>query len=173
VPAVADRLQGGKAGNRDGRGLLEGEVPRFGRQLVRPGARVLGEGALGDAEHLVAHRQRRHGRADRLDAPGDLTAPHPGLGGADSVAREAHRVGQAGHEVPDAPVHAGRVYAQQHLTVADRGPGGLPEAQRLAGLAVMLLDDRLHGRLVRRVAGIHEISFRWSTWAWGKPAAGC
>jgi len=48
-----------------------------------------------------------------------------GLGGAHPVASEAHRVGQAGHQVPDAPVHAGGVDAQQYFLLADRGPGDL------------------------------------------------
>jgi hypothetical protein len=99
VSAVADRLQGGQAGNRHGRGLCKGEVRGPGRELVGPGPRVLGEGTPGDAEHLVAYRQRRHLCADRLDPPGDLPARHGGLGRPDPVSRQAHRIGQAGHEM--------------------------------------------------------------------------
>jgi hypothetical protein len=32
------------------------------------------------------------------------------------------RVGQAGHEMPEAPIHAGRMHTEQHLVVADLGP---------------------------------------------------
>lgn len=46
-------------------------------------------------------------------------------------------MGQAGHEMPDAPVHAGCVHAQQHLTVADRGPADLAEPQHVLGFAVV------------------------------------
>jgi len=46
-------------------------------------------------------------------------------------------MGQAGHEVPDAPVHAGCVHAQQDLAVADRGSAGLAEPQHVLGFAVV------------------------------------
>ena len=39
---VAEPLQGGQAGDRDDRRLLEGEVRRPGRKLVLGSARVLG-----------------------------------------------------------------------------------------------------------------------------------
>jgi hypothetical protein len=42
VSAVAHSLQGGEAGDGDGRGMLRGEVGRSGRELARPGAWVLG-----------------------------------------------------------------------------------------------------------------------------------
>jgi hypothetical protein len=80
VPVVADRLQGGQAGNGYGRGPGKGEVRGLGREPVGPGPCVLGERALGGAEHLFAHRQRRHVPADRLDAPGDLPASYGVLG---------------------------------------------------------------------------------------------
>jgi len=48
-----------------------------------------------------------------------------GLGASLSGRALAHRVGQAGHQVPDAPVHAGGVDAQQYFLLADRGPGDL------------------------------------------------
>src|SRR5687768_11260091 len=69
-----------------GGGLREGEVARFGCELVRPGAGVPGEGALRDAEHVLANARRGHVLADRLDAPGDLPAPHAVLGRAEPVA---------------------------------------------------------------------------------------
>jgi hypothetical protein len=50
APGVAKTLQGGQAGDRDGRGLTEGKVRRLARELVLAGARVLGEGTLADAE---------------------------------------------------------------------------------------------------------------------------
>ena len=121
---VADGLQGGEAGDRDGGGLLEGEVRRLGRELVRAGAGVLGEGALADAEHLVARP-----RTVVTSAPTASTRPASSrprtavLRRAQPEAGEADRVGQAGHEVPGAPVDAGRVHPHQHLVVADRRAG--------------------------------------------------
>jgi hypothetical protein len=46
--------------------------------------------------------------------------------------------------VPDAPVDAGGVHAQQHFLVTDRGPGDLLEPQHVLGLAVAVLGNRLH-----------------------------
>jgi hypothetical protein len=64
--------------------------------------------------------------------------------------------------VPDAPVHAGGVHAQQYFLVADRGPSDLLQSQHVLGLAVAVLGDRLHGRPVgrplpgRHGRGVHE-----------------
>src|SRR5215212_24799 len=55
------------------------------------GASVLGEGALGDAEHVVADPKRCHRLADRLDTSGDFSPAGAVLGCADAVAREANR----------------------------------------------------------------------------------
>ena len=76
--------------------------------------------------------------------PATSAPGHGVLGRAEPEAREAHRVGQAGHDVPDAPVHAGRAHPHQHLVVADRGRVDVPELQDV-GRAVGVLDDRLHG----------------------------
>jgi hypothetical protein len=119
------------------------------------GAGVLGEAALADAEHLVAALQAGHVLADRLDAPGDLPASHAVLGRTDPEAREAQRVGH-GHEMPDAPVHAGCEHAQQHLVGSDLGPVDLLEPQDVLGFAVLILDDRRH----RRHLGRHGSGFR-------------
>ena len=51
---VAKRLEGGEAGDGDGRGLLEAEVGRFGREVVLWSAGVLGVGAVAPAEDLIA-----------------------------------------------------------------------------------------------------------------------
>ncbi len=51
---VGQGLEGGDARDGDDGGLLEGDVGRLVGQLVLVGGGVLGEGSLGDAEHLVA-----------------------------------------------------------------------------------------------------------------------
>jgi len=76
--------------------------------------------------------------------PGDPPARHGGLERPDPVPRQAHCIGQAGQEMPDAPVRAGCVHAQQHLAVAHRGPADLVEPQHVLGFAVVFLDDRPH-----------------------------
>jgi hypothetical protein len=120
------------------------------RELSRLSAGVPGEGTLGDAEDLVAHAERGHVLADGLDAAGDFPAADARLGCADPVAGQPHRVRQPGHQVPDAAIDAGRVHTQQNLAVADHWPGDLFRAQDVAGLAVAVLDDRLHRRCFLR-----------------------
>src|SRR4028118_1518028 len=53
-PVAAQPWQGGQAGYGESRRLLEGEVRRLRRELLLPSERVLGEGTLSDAEHLIA-----------------------------------------------------------------------------------------------------------------------
>ena len=88
-----------------------------------------------DAEHLVARlRSRSRRRRPPRRVPARL---RPGIGvlrPAQPEAGEADRVGQAGHDVPGAPVHAGRVHPHQHLVVADRRPVDLREPQDVLGL---------------------------------------
>src|SRR6266571_2338505 len=69
---TANGLEGGVTGDGHGRGLLEAEVRRLGREPVRSGARVLGEGAVAGAEHLVTRVAPGRVGADRLHAPGDI-----------------------------------------------------------------------------------------------------
>ena len=150
LPAVAHGLQRGEGRDGRGGGLLEGEVGRLGRELVRPADGVLGEGSLGDAVDVVARFQGGDVLADGLDPSGDLTAPYSVFRDTQPVARQPDRVGQAGHDVPDAPVHTGGMHPQQHLVGARLRPVDLLEPQDV-GLAVDVLDDRLHRR--RRPAG--------------------
>jgi hypothetical protein len=72
---------------------------------------------------------------------------------AEPVAGQPNGVGEAGHNVPGTPVHAGRTHSQQHLVVARLGPVDLLEPQDV-GLTIDVLDDRLHRhRLGRHVFG--------------------
>ena len=126
---AADGLQGGEGRHGGGGGLLMGEAGRFGRELVRPGAGVLGEGALRDAEHVVAGLQTGHVRTDRLDASGDLPAADPVGGRAEPIPEQAQQVGPAGHDVPDAavePLDPGLVFRSCWLDVAGSGAGRWP-----------------------------------------------
>jgi hypothetical protein len=108
------------------------------------GARVLGEGALAGAEHLVAGLEPGHVVADRLHHAGHVRTWNGGLGRAEPKAREAYRVRQARHDVPDAPVHASRMHSYQHLVVGYLGLVDVPELENIRR-TVGVLDDRLHG----------------------------
>jgi hypothetical protein len=89
--------------------------------------------------------------ADRLDAPGQVHAPNGDLGFAQPKRwdNDADQVGQAGHEVPDAPVQAGRVHPDQDLVVLGDRLVDVLELENL-GRAVGVLDDGLHGGLAAR-----------------------
>src|ERR671914_1675562 len=74
-PLVAESLERGGPGNGDRRRLLEGEVGRLGCERALSSGRVLGEGPVAGAEHLVARREARYVLADRLDDAGDVLGP--------------------------------------------------------------------------------------------------
>ena len=84
-------------------------------------------------------RRRRAGTgdpaADRLDGPGDVHAPDGGLGLAQPHGRdhEADQVGQAGHDMPVAPVDAGRPHPDQHLVAPGHRPADVLMFQRTSG----------------------------------------
>ncbi len=130
LPVVAQALQGGQAGDGDRRRLLEGEVRGPVRELLLPSERILGEGALADAEHLVAGLEAGHVLADRLHDPGEVHAGYGGLGHTEPK-RQSSEVGQTGHQVPHALVHTGRMHAHQRLVVAHLGLIDLSEFQDL------------------------------------------
>jgi hypothetical protein len=76
-----------------------------------------------------------HVGADRLHAPGHVPAPDANLGRAQPVAHDAHQVGQAGHQVPHARIHAGGVHPHQHLVVLGYRRVDVPQFQDI-GCAV-------------------------------------
>src|SRR5947207_12928298 len=82
--------------------------------------------------------------SDRLDGASQTPAGVGLLGPAEPEAHDAHELGQTGHQMPRAPINAGRLYAHQDVAVAHRGPGDLlkPEDVLRCG-AVCVLDDRL------------------------------
>jgi hypothetical protein len=118
-------------------------------------ADVLGVGTgVAPAEDRVARLEAGDVPADRLDAPGEVHAANGDLGPAQPQGRDddADQVRQTGHDVPHAPVEAGRVHPHQHLAVLGRRRGDVPELEDVGG-AVGVLDDGLHGDLpVRSVA---------------------
>src|SRR5215204_6238381 len=118
---IAQGLQGGRPHDGYHRRLLEGEVRRLGGELVLPSTHVLGVGALSDAEHLIAWLEPAHILAHRLHHPGHVRADDGVVGCAEAVAREAYRVGQTHHDVPDVPTHTGRMHVNQHLLVSYPG----------------------------------------------------
>src|ERR687892_601491 len=112
-------------------------------QLVLRGERVLGEGPLGDPEHLLARPEPGHVLADGLHNPGHIRA-------GDAVLRlpqpESHRPDQVRptrHQVPHARIHAGSADLDQHLVVTGGRSVDLVESQHVCR-AVGVLHDRLH-----------------------------
>jgi hypothetical protein len=92
------------------------------------GARVLGEGAFPDAEHLIPGLEPRHAPAERLHNPGNIHAGDGILWGTEPEGQSCD-VGQAGHQVPDAPVYTCHVNAYQYLVVRDLGLVDVPKLQ--------------------------------------------
>src|SRR5438094_10301726 len=143
---VADGLERGQPRHADWSGLLEAEVLGLGREPVLLRHHVLGERTLADSEDLVTGLESGHAVAHRLDDAGQL-APEDGiLGSAKPETGDAHQVGLAGHQVPDAPIHAGGANANEHPAVFDGGFLDVFEMHEI-GRAVEAPDGRLHGAL--------------------------
>ena len=115
---VGDGLEGGER-RRPGSTAACSKVRLAGLrgQLVLAGHGVLGEGALADAVDLVAGREPRHRRADRVDGAGQVETDAP-VAAATQADGQADSVRRAGHQVPGAAVEPGGVHADQHLAVA-------------------------------------------------------
>ena len=117
VAAVPDRVQGGHGRHRHRRRLFERQAGRFGHHEGGVGGGVLGEGAPGEAEDLIAGPQAVHVGADVLDPAGDVDARDPGLrpGQADA-AHEAGDARVAAQHVPVVGVDRGGVHLEKHVS---------------------------------------------------------
>jgi hypothetical protein len=124
---VAQSLEGGRGRGWDGRGLREAEVRRLGREPVRSGARVLGEGAPTRPEHLVSRLEAGHLLANRLDSPGHVVTRNGVPWRAHADARDPEQIRQSRHLVPDALIDPGRVYPNKHTVIPNHRPVDLPE----------------------------------------------
>jgi len=101
--------------------LLESEVRRLRRNLVRPSGRILGEGAVAGAEHLIARQGLRDILSDGLDTACEVGAAHAGLGRAEPGACDPEQVWKTGHEVPVTDVSARGEYSHEHVIVSNLG----------------------------------------------------
>ena len=82
---------------------------------------------------------------DGFDGSGEASARVWVLGPAEAEPGEAEGIGQAGHDVPGAPVHAGGVHAHQDLAVPDGGHVDLRDLEEvLRRRAVAILNNGLH-----------------------------
>jgi hypothetical protein len=148
APGVAQALQGGQPGDRHGGGLGDGEAGRLAGELVRAGARVLGERTVADAEHLLADREPGDIGADGRDRAGHVEPGH-GVSGGAQARDQADQVRLARHEVPGTPVQSGGVDPEEDLAVTGGWPADLRQMQDVGG-AVSGLHDRPHALLRRR-----------------------
>lgn len=148
---VPKRLEGGEPRDGDGRGLLEAEVGWLGRELVLWRAGVLGEGAVAPAEHLVTRLEPGHLAADRLHTPGDVHAQNGGLGfpQPEGWDNDADQIGQAGHDMPVAPMQASRLDPHQYLVAGGHRLVDVCKLQDIGG-AIPFLDDGPHRALPAR-----------------------
>src|SRR3954463_16380664 len=154
-PCRAVTAEQGAGGGGEGGGgrLLEGEVGRLGGQLVRAGGHVLGERAVAGAVDRVVRREAGHAGVDGFDRSGETSAGVGVLGPADAESGEPEGIGEAGHDVPGAPVHAGGVHPYQDLAVPDGGPVDPCDPEEVLGRgAVAVLNNGLH-RLSAGVRG--------------------
>ena len=102
-------------------------------------AGILGEGAVTGAVDLVARLELGHVPADGLDGAGQTPARVGGLGPAEPKAHDAHEIGQAGHQMPRTPIHAGRTNPDQDLVVTDSGPVDLRQPEDVFGCGAVFV----------------------------------
>ncbi len=126
---VAQTVEGNDGGRGHRRRLLEREVRRLRRQRPGSGDRVLCEGAVAGAEHVVARPEPRHVLAGRLHRARHVHAPHPRLGRAEPEAQDAHQVRLTRHDVPVADVDTRRAHADEHVVVPHHGHRDLPQVE--------------------------------------------
>ena len=157
-PLVAESLERGGPGNGDRRRLLEGEVGRLGCERALSSGRVLGEGPVAGAEHLVARREARYVLADRLDDAGDVLAPDADPRGAEPEAR-TDRVREARHHEPVPDEQDRRVDAQHNVGIAGHRLIDVLKPQDVCG-AVGVVNDRLHRTppSTCAVSGLYRVS---------------
>jgi hypothetical protein len=89
---VAQAVEGGHAGDWHGRGLLEAEVRRFGREAFRLGAGVLREGAITRPVHLITLLELGDVSPGHLYGPCDVHATNADLGLTQAKAHEADQI---------------------------------------------------------------------------------
>ncbi len=121
-PSCAQSLQRGHRGQRHGGGLLEGEIPRLGREAVLGDGDVLGEGAVAETVHLIARLERSDGAAGPLHRSGEVPARDRELRFADAPQpRGAEQERLAADEVPVPRVGRASTHRHQHvLRAGDR-----------------------------------------------------
>ena len=125
---VAQSLERRASGHGKGCRSLEGELGGFRDEVAFVGADVLGERAFAPAEQAVTGLKPFHVSADRFDLPGDVGSPDRLLRDAESVPGRADDERRGPHDVPVLRIDRGRVYAHEHVAVADRGTLDLPSA---------------------------------------------
>jgi hypothetical protein len=87
-----------------------------------------------------------HCAADALYDAGEVSSDDRVLGSAEAEAGQPDRVRQAGQDVPHAAVDASRPHLDEHLVGADLGLCHVVQAQDVGRRAVLVADDRAHGR---------------------------
>ena len=120
---------------------------RLRHHHVGGGARVLGERAPAEAEHLVARLQAAHVRADRLHHARRVDPGHRSLRLGQPHPHQPRDERVASQDVPVVRVERGRVNPDQHVVRPDLGRVDVHEPQDVRRTEP-LLDDRLHRGLL-------------------------
>ena len=112
--------------------------------------RVLGEGAVRDAEHLVTDLELGHVGADPTTVPATSRPGTGFFGPRNPKPMTRIRYGSPRHEVRGAPVDPGCAHLHEHFVRRDVGRVDVAEMKDFGG-AVDVLQDRLHCCLCCRI----------------------
>jgi hypothetical protein len=159
---VAQALERGATGGRNGSRLLEGDVRRLGAKhaIAAYAALLPARADVHSAKaprhvpkDLIARLKLRHILADSRDRLGNISPDDTGLWRAQSKAHQANEVRATGHEMPHIWTDASGVDAYQDLVVPDGRLFDLLERQHV-GRAIPLLGHRLHESILTAGSGL-------------------
>ena len=143
---IAQAVERGEGGGRDGGRVLERDRRGLGDDELRLCADELGAGPEAAAEDLVAGAEVGDRRADRLDGAGDVEPGDAELRPA-QTGREAHRKRRSEHGEEVAGVHGRGARANEDLVVADGRRLDRAQLEDVGG-SVSVVDDGLHRSLL-------------------------
>src|SRR6516162_2491648 len=130
---------------RSGRGLLDAQIPRLGREAALADGDVFGEGAVAETVYLITWLEGGDAAAGLRHRSGQVPARDRELRLADAPESRAEQERLASDKVPVPRVGRASPHRHQHVLRAGDRHLHLGQSQDILRRPVLVLDDRLHG----------------------------